>query len=114
MSSNITNGPLKSLTAATNTGAAGTGGMIDCVVPNSFQSIVVVANGTASAGAVQLQGSMDNVNWFNIGTALTVPTSGTGATAAQIGNIPCRFVRGIVSTNVTGTNVDVWIAASGA
>jgi hypothetical protein len=37
----------------------------------AYYTAVVVGTGTVTAGTVQLQGSADGTNWYNLGSAIT-------------------------------------------
>ena len=100
--------PVHSLTAASATTA--TAAVLDGQVLRT-NSMLVVSTGTGvSAGAVQMQASMDNVHWYNVGSALSVSAAST--TYTQAGTVPGRFFRATVSTAITGGTVDAWIGAS--
>jgi hypothetical protein len=79
---------------------------------SSFNLLVTMAGG-GTPGAMQLEGSDDNVNWYSIGTPLTL------VTGATVHNHPnqlhmVRWVRARVSTAGTGTTLGhVTIRASG-
>jgi hypothetical protein len=100
--------PVHSLTAASATNAASA--VLDGQVVRT-NSIVVVSTGTGvSAGAVQVQASMDNVHWYPVGSAVSVSAANT--TYTQTGTVPGRFFRAAVSTTVTGGTLDAWIGCS--
>lgn len=96
-----------SLPAGSTTGA-GTG--LDNGGSCANHTLVTISSAGISAGAVQLQGSVDNVNWANIGTPLTLTASTVQATNAT--GSPFQFVRANVSTGVTGGTVAAWVASA--
>lgn len=102
-------GPIESLT---NVSAAGAGTVLDCIQPQLQQVMVVVSGNGVSAGAVQLQGSLDGSNWFNIGSAVTTSAADTISTPVT-GTIPCRYLRASITTAITGGTVSAWVAAAG-
>jgi hypothetical protein len=100
--------PFKSITAGV---AIANGTAWDNGSCRSIHGIVAVASAGVSAGAVQLQGSMDGVSWFNIGAALA--SAAPGVFQQSTGAVPSRYVRGNVSTAVVGGTIDVWVGSSG-
>lgn len=74
-------------------------------------SIVAITSVGVNAGAVQLQGSLDGVNWFPIGAALACAAAST-VFQQSTGLTPSRFVRGNISTTVVGGTVDVWVGSA--
>lgn len=99
--------PVLSLSAATT--GAGTSG--DFVTVRPTATLVVIGSSGVSAGAVTLQGSMDNTNWWNIGSAVTVTASTT--TASVQASAYARFFRANVSTTVVGGTVTAYVGAAG-
>jgi hypothetical protein len=100
--------PFKSIAAGA---AVANGGPRDNGSCRSNHTIVAVTSAGVAAGAVQLQGSMDNVSWFNIGAPL--PCAAASSVFQQsTGTTPARYIRGNVSTLVTGGTVDVWVGSA--
>jgi hypothetical protein len=62
-----------------------------------------------SAGTVQLQGSLDNANWVNLGSPITLAASSTQA--VSVTNLPYQYVRA-VSAGVVGGTVQAWVASA--
>lgn len=52
--------------------------------------------GTITTASIQLQGSLNGTDWFNMGSPYTTTTSG----AFQVVNVPTRFVK--VTVTITG------------
>lgn len=63
-------------------------------------------SGTITTASIQLQGSIDGTNFFNIGSAYTTTTSGYFAVTNQ----PVRFVR-VAVTITGGGNASLFLAA---
>jgi hypothetical protein len=99
--------PLKSIAAGT---ALASGTARDNGSCRNNHNIVAVTSAGVSAGGVQLQGSLDNVNWFPLGAALPCAAASTTFFQATVG-IPARYVRGNISTAITGGTVDVWVGS---
>jgi hypothetical protein len=73
-------------------------------------TIVAATSAGVAAGGVQLQGSLDGVSWFNIGAAL--PCAAASSVFQQsTGVTPARYIRGNVSTLVTGGTVTITIGS---
>jgi hypothetical protein len=72
----------------------------------------MAAGGTAPV--IQLQGSEDNANWYNIGTALTATVGQTTALSIADGSVP-KFSRATVTTAGAGSTLNyIAIKAKGA
>jgi hypothetical protein len=99
--------PVLSLSAATT--GAGTAG--DFVTVRPTATLVVIGSSGITAGAVTLQGSMDNTNWWAIGSPVTVTASTT--TASVQSSAYARFFRAEASTTVVGGTVTAYVAAAG-
>jgi hypothetical protein len=65
------------LVSLTNVSATGGGTALDGLVTRTSAAMVVVSSAGTSAGSVQMQGSLDNVNWFNLGTPISTTTAST-------------------------------------
>ncbi len=101
--------PVKSLSAVSATGG---GTALDGIVARSIQTLVVTTSSGVSAGSVQLQGSMDNVSWYSLGSAVTTSAAST-TTAVTVTNSLARYVRANVATAITGGTVTAWVAVAG-
>jgi hypothetical protein len=99
--------PQISLPALSTTGS---GNQLDNSSVLANHTLVTISSAGISAGAVQLQGSLDNLNWANLGTPITL-TASTVQTVSVTG-APFRFVRANVSTNVTGGTVSAWVGSA--
>lgn len=72
---------------------------------------VVAGTGVAS-GAVQLEGSLDGVNWYPIGAPVTTGAPGVFPLPAASPPVPARYVRARISTVVVGGVVSAWVDAA--
>lgn len=72
----------------------------------------VIASSGVSSGAVQLQGSIDNVNWVNLGSAqsITGPFSAS-YTPLVVQNQLVQYLRAAITTLISGGTVTVWVAS---
>ena|SRR6185312_358626 len=100
--------PQLSLPAGSTTGAGPS--VLDNGGAAANHTLVTIASAGVSAGAVQLQGSLDNVNWANLGTPLTLTASTVQTTS--VAGAPFQFIRANVSTNLTGGTVAAWVASA--
>lgn len=100
--------PLVSILAGS---AIASGTALDNESCRANHTIQAVTSAGVSAGAVQLQGSLDGVNWFNIGAALTTATPTTVFQQSTTG-LPARFVRATISTVITGGTVTVTVGSA--
>jgi hypothetical protein len=76
----------------------------------SIRTATMVVRGSAgiSAGAVQLQGTLDGTNWYNVGSPVTaVASANVGFTAP----LHATQIRAVVSTTIVGGTVTVDLAA---
>lgn len=80
--------------------ATANGTALDCTLPHQIITMQVNLTSTTAPTAIstQLQASLDNVNFFNIGTALTATASGTTFTTSS--GTPARYFR--AATTITG------------
>jgi hypothetical protein len=102
--------PLVSLSAVSSTGA---GTALDGVVVRQNATMVVTSSAGVSAGSVQMQGSVDGTNWFNLGSAVSTTTASTVFTPVATTTPPTRFVRANVATAITGGTISATVALSG-
>jgi hypothetical protein len=105
-----------------NQSALTNGTMLDNTGVRNNHSCMVITTGTVTTGgAVQLQGSQDNVNWVNLlggsgfQQGVIVPVSGTSTTwlgTAQL--TPFRYIRAAITTVIPGGGtISAWIASAG-
>jgi hypothetical protein len=72
----------------------------------------IVPTAGVTAGAVQFQGSLDNVNFVNLGEPVTVtgPFSGLTQPSPILGQ-PLQYLRAAVTTAIVGGSVTVLVAS---
>jgi len=92
--------PAVSLTAVSATGG---GTALDGLVIRTTAVMVVVSSAGVSAGSVQMQGSLDNVSWFSLGSAVSTTTA----------NTVFRLLRANVATAITGGTISATVGVSG-
>lgn len=88
---------LSAVTTGTGNGVALPGGLL-------VREVTMVVRGSAgiSAGAVQLEATIDGTNWFAVGAAVTAVAS---TNVGQTATVTARAVRTRVSTTVVGGTV---------
>ncbi len=77
-----------------------------------IRAVTMVVRGSAgiASGAVQLQATVDNANWFAVGAPVTaVASTNTG----QYATLHALAVRATVSTTIVGGTVTVDLAIDG-
>ncbi|TPG31757.1 hypothetical protein [Mycolicibacterium hodleri] len=92
--------------------ATGPGTALDGLAVRSAAVLVVTTSAGVSAGSVQLQGSLDNVNWYSLGSAVTTSAAST-TTQVVVASAYSRFVRANVATAITGGTVAASVGLSG-
>lgn len=102
--------PVTSLSAA-STVSAGTA--LDGVVVRPNAVMVVNSSAGVSAGAVQLQGSLDGTNWFSLGSAVSTTTASTVFAPVVETGAYVRYVRAAVTTAITGGTVSATVGLHG-
>jgi hypothetical protein len=102
--------PLVSLSAVS---AAGPGAALDALTSRGNVIMIVTSSAGVSAGSVQLQGSLDNANWVNIGTAVSTTTASTTFPPVIATSQFVRYVRANIATAITGGTVTVSVGANG-
>lgn len=104
-----TTGSLVSATTITAQSATGAGTTVDFGSAKQQFTLVMTTSAGVSAGAVALELSQDNTNFFRV-TAVTTNTASTvfESTAAK----SFRYARGNVTTAITGGTVSATLMAS--
>jgi len=74
--------------------------------------MVVTSGPGVSAGTVQLQGSLDALNWYNLGTAVSTTTASTVFPPVVIQNQATRFLRANVTVAITGGVISAMLGMS--
>lgn len=90
--------------------AAGPGVVVDFGSAKANISCVFTTTAGISAGAVALEVSQDNINWFRTGSPVTLTASAVSNIAIS-GNA-FRYARGAITTTVTGGTVSATLMAS--
>lgn len=93
------------LSAATT----GTGSTVDLGSARANVTLVMTTSAGVSAGAVALELSQDNTNFFRR-TPVTTGTASTVFTDSAVG--AWRYARGVVTTNITGGTVSATLMGS--
>jgi hypothetical protein len=88
------------------------GAVIDAGEIRANSVLVVTSNAGVTAGAVQLQGSIDTVNWFNLGAAVTTNAASTTFPPVAVAASPVRALRAKITTAVVGGTVSAAVAMS--
>src|SRR5271168_1492460 len=81
-----------------------TGTALDGLTVRSAAVISVTTTAGVSAGAVQLQGSLDGTNFFNLGSAISTTAAST-TTQTVVSSAYARYFRAAISTAITGGSV---------
>lgn len=102
--------PVVSLSAKSAT--TSTPVVLDALAVRSAAVMSTTTSAGVSAGNVQLQGSLDGTNWFNLGSALST-TSASTTTQTVVSSAYARFIRAAITATITGGTVTVSVAASG-
>jgi hypothetical protein len=102
--------PITSLSAVSATGA---GTVLDGLSIRAFAVLVVSSSAGVSAGSVQLQGSLDAINWYPLGTAISTVTASTVYTPIVDASGYSRYVRANVATAITGGTISATVGLSG-
>jgi hypothetical protein len=100
-------------TSLTNVSAVSSGTALDGLSLRSTVAMVLNSSAGVSAGSVQLQGSLDNVNWYNLGTAVSTTTASTVFAPVVVSATAARYARASVVTAITGGTISATVAVSG-
>lgn len=104
----VSTGALISSTTLSAQSATGAGTVADFGSGKQQTTIAIIASAGVSAGAVALEVSQDNTNWFR-GSPVT--QSAPGVTSATITGA-WRYARGNVTTTITGGTVTATLMAA--
>jgi hypothetical protein len=99
--------PIASLVAQSTNQAGAT---LDNGAARASHTLQVVAGAGVSAGAVQLQASLDGVNFVNLGAA--VATAAPGVFSLSSAGTPFRYVRAAITTPITGGTITATVASA--
>ena len=100
-------GSLQSLSGATSTGA---GTSYDLRAGYTSFAVQCATTGSTSV-EVNLQGSLDDANWVNLGST-ALYTSTAAAITASTSSVPVKYVRLNVVALSTGESLDGWIGVA--
>lgn len=106
----VSTGPATATVTLDALTAVGPGVVVDFGSGKANISMVYTATAGVGAGAVALEVSHDNSNWFRTATPVTLVASTTGNIA--IGSNAFRYARGAITTTVTGGTVSATLMAS--
>jgi hypothetical protein len=97
---------LSGLTSLSAVSALGAGTAMDGGVCHASHTMVVTTSAGVTAGVVQLQGSLDGTNWFNLPGASSVTTT-TASTTTTVAVTSCaaRMIRAAITTVITGGTI---------
>jgi hypothetical protein len=101
--------PLVSLSAVS---AVGPGSALDGAVARANAVITVTTSAGVSAGAVGLFGSLDGVNYVQLGSPISTTAASTTYTAVAT-NVFMRWVRAAVTATVVGGTISASVGVSG-
>lgn len=88
------------------------GSALDALAVRSAAVMQTTSSAGVSAGAVQLQGSLDGTAWFNLGSAVTTSAAST-TTQTVVSSAYARYFRAAITTAITGGTVTVSVGATG-
>ena len=80
------------------------GAAVDGLAVRANAVMSVTTSAGVTAGSVQLQGSLDGTNFFNVGSAVSTTTANT-TTAVVATNAMVRYARAAIVTAITGGSV---------
>jgi hypothetical protein len=107
----VTTTGLEPAVSLSTVSAVGTGTALDGAVVRPVAVMSTTASTGTTAGAVQLEGSLDRVNWFNLGSA--VSTTAAGTTQTVVSSAYVRYVRAAITTAITGGTVTASVGVAG-
>lgn len=99
--------PVKSLTAKSAAGTAGTA--CDNGFVRAYHTLQVTTSPGVTAGKVLLQGSLDGVHFFALNTAITTVAATT--TYGKWSTVAARYVRAFITAAITGGTVTAWVGS---
>jgi hypothetical protein len=95
---------LSGLTSLSAVSTVGAGAAMDGGVCHTNHTMAVTTSVGVSAGVVQLQGSLDGVNWYNF-TGGSITTSAASTTTAVAVTCAARMLRANITTPITGGTI---------
>lgn len=100
-------------TSIATSAGLGVGTAYDNGATRSNHAMLVVSGAGVTAGAVQFEGSFDNVSWFNMGAAVNTDTASTVFPPVVVSGQPVRYLRAAITTAITGGTITALVASSG-
>lgn len=88
------------------------GSALDGLTARPTAVLSVTTSAGVTAGAVQLQGSLDGTNWYDLGSA-TSTTAASTTTQTIVSSAYARYVRAAITTPVAGGTVTASVAVAG-
>jgi hypothetical protein len=104
-------------TSLTNASAVSNGSTYDCGYVAFTTGVQITSSAALTAGSIQIQASLDNVSWANVGAAITAATDFPSALTkiycfGPDTNGAARFWRVAITTLITGGTVTAKIRSS--
>jgi hypothetical protein len=69
---------------------------------------VLVVSGSSTAGAVELEGSLDQTTWYSLGSVNVA----SDAAPLFVANSPAQFLRANVTTAITGGSITATVGSA--
>lgn len=89
------------------------GAAYDGLVTRTVACMVVVSSTGVTAGSVQMQGSLDGTNWYNLGSAVSTTTASTVFAPVIVNATAFRLLRAAIVTLISGGTISASVACSG-
>lgn len=99
-------------TSLTGVSAVQNGTALDGLTVRQNAVVTVTTTSGVSAGDVQLQGTLDVTNWFNLGSAVSTTAASTTTQVVATGAY-ARFVRAAITTAITGGQISATVGVAG-
>lgn len=99
------------VTSINNGAAIANGAALDNKSCRANHTLAALSSAGVTGGTMQLQGSLDGANWFNIGAALNINAA---ATVFQVsaGATPARFIRAQITAGIVGGTVTALVGSA--
>lgn len=91
-----------------------TGSVADCGAIYLNTVAVVTATAALSAGAIEIEGSLDNINWYPVRTSIPFGDFTVAGVKVYANVVPCRYIRSRISTILVGGTISAVVGAAGA
>lgn len=104
-----------SLPAGSGAGTV-TGNVADFGAIYNNQIVVITASATLTAGNIEIEGSLDNINWYPLKTSISASAdfAAAGIKVYTAFAIPCRYMRSRISTALVGGTISAVVGAAGS